>query len=103
MTDRRQLQNRRAHELQEFWFKGHNYTLGVGEFDDGGISEIFIDCAKLQSQSANDARDAGVCLSIALQCGVKIEAIRSAVTREEDGSPTGIIGQVLDMLAERRT
>lgn len=98
--NRAPLKNRRSHELQEFDFMGHHYTLGVGRFEDGGVYEIFIDCSKLQSQRANDARDAAVCLSIALQCGVQIEAIRSAVTRDEDGSPTGIIGFVLDLLAK---
>lgn len=99
MNARRSLNNRRAHELHEFWFRGKTYTMGVGRFDDRRVAEIFIDCSKVSSESANDARDAAVCLSIALQCGTPLDAIRAAVTREEDGSPSGIIGCVLDLLA----
>jgi hypothetical protein len=43
-------------------------------------------------------RDAAVCLSIALQHGVPAEAIRSAVTRDSHGEPSGIVGAVLDLL-----
>jgi len=100
MAARQTLRNRRAHELREFWFRGKSYTVGVGRFDDNQIAEIFIDCSKVSSESANDARDAAVCLSIALQCGTSIDAIRAAVTREENGDPAGIIGQVLDLLSK---
>lgn len=100
MNQRRTLANRRGHELHEFWFRNNAYVLGVGRFDDGAIAEIFIDCSKVTSESANDARDAAVCLSIAMQCGTPIDAIRAAVTREENGSPSGIIGHVLDLLSK---
>lgn len=99
MTARRHLPNCRLHESQNFWFRGKTYTLGVGRYEDGRLAEVFIDCSKVASESAHDARDAAVCLSIALQHGVPVDAIRAAVTREEDGSPSGIIGYVLDLLA----
>lgn len=97
---RRRLPNRRSHEAIGFAFRGYSYTLGVGRFDDGALAEIFIDCAKGSTPVAADARDAAVTLSIALQHGVPPEAIRAAVTRENDGQPSGIVGAVLDLLEQ---
>jgi hypothetical protein len=47
------------------------------------------------------ARDAAIVLSIAVQYGVPLEPIRHAVTRNADGSPSSIIGAVLERLAEK--
>ncbi len=95
---RSRLPNRRPHETIGFKFRGYAYTLGVGRFADGALAEVFIDCAKGSTPVAADARDAAVTLSIALQHGVPPEAIRAAVTREADGSASGIVGAVLDLL-----
>ncbi len=95
---RLRLPNRRAHEILEFQFRGLAYTVGVGRYQDGALAEVFIECSKGQSQLAADARDAAVCLSIALQYGVPAEAIRGAVTRESRGEPSGIVGAVLDLI-----
>ena len=97
---RHRLPNRRAHEIREFQFRGLRYSAGIGRYSNDALAEIFIECSKGQSQLAADARDAAVCLSIALQHGVPSEAIRSAVTRESDSSPSGIVGAVLDLIAE---
>jgi hypothetical protein len=96
--NRHRLPNRRAHEIIEFQFRGLAYTAGFGHFENGDLAEIFLECVKAQSQSAADARDAAVCLSIALQHGVPSEAIRCAVTRDGHGEPSGIVGAVLDLL-----
>lgn len=95
---RHRLPNRRAHETVGFTFRGLAYTAGVGRFPDGGLAEVFLDCRKGSSPLAADARDAAVCLSLALQFGTPAKAIREAVTREADGSPAGIVGAVLDLL-----
>lgn len=100
--NRRRLPNRRRHEVIDFSFRGYAYALGIGRFSDGSLAEVFIDCAKGSTPVAADARDAAVCLSLALQYGVPPDAIRSAVTRESDGSASGIVGAVLDLLAEER-
>ena len=81
-------------------FRGQNYHLSYSRFDDGGLAEIFITAAKTSTDAADDARDAALCLSIGLQYGVPVETIRKAVTRSSDGVPAGVIGAVLDMLAE---
>lgn len=99
--NRHRLPNRRAHEILEFQFRGLAYTAGVGRYQNGDLAEIFLECSKGQSQLAADARDAAVTLSIALQFGVPTEAIRSAVTRDSQGEPSGIVGAVLDLLQGR--
>lgn len=96
---RRLLPNRRAHEILEFEFRGLTYTAGVGRFENGGLAEVFVECSKVQSQLAADARDAAICLSIALQHGTPADAIRAAVTRDGQGEPSGIVGAVLDLIS----
>lgn len=91
------LPNRRPHETHDLEFQGQQFTLGVGRFDDGSLAEIFVDAEKT-SQFTAIARDAAVCLSIALQHGVPSQAMRDAVTRESNGEPAGLVGAVLDFL-----
>lgn len=100
MRDR--LPERRAHELLAMSFRGRDYTVGIGRFRDGRLAEVFIDTAKAGTDAADDARDAAITLSFALQNGADAESIRSAVTRDASGRPAGIIGAVLDLLAEGR-
>jgi hypothetical protein len=96
--NRSRLPDRRAHEIREFEFRGLQYSAGFGRYPNGGLAEIFIECSKGQSQLAADARDAAVTLSLAFQHGVPPEAIRSAVTRDSQNQPSGIVGAVLDLL-----
>ncbi len=97
---RRRLPNRRrAAELFDLSFKGGRYTIGASRFPDGSLAEIFVHPAKASCDLADAARDAAVTLSLALQFGAPAAAIRAAVTRESDGSPAGIVGAVLDLLA----
>lgn len=95
---RKNLKNRRDHDVAEFEFHGNEYTIGVGRFADGTPAEVFLDCRKITSESACIARDAAVVLSIALQYGVPLEIMRKAITREEDGEPSSVTGKVLDIL-----
>jgi hypothetical protein len=85
-----------------FEFRGAPYVAGAGRFPDGSLSEVFIDAvdttAKGMLPLSEDAKDAAVCLSIALQYGAPADVIRQAVTRTSDGLPTGIVGCVLDLL-----
>ena len=97
--NRARLPNRREHEVIAFEFRGLSYVVGVGRYPDGRPAEIFLDCGKGSSPVASDARDAAVAISIALQHCVPADDIRAAVTREADGSASGIVGAVLDLLA----
>jgi hypothetical protein len=97
---RARLPYRRPHETREFEFRGLRYSVGIGRFTDGTLGEVFLECSKTESQSAADARDAAICLSIAFQHGVPAETIRRAVARDAQGEPSGIVGAVLDLLAD---
>ncbi|WP_442896066.1 toprim domain-containing protein [Bradyrhizobium sp. AZCC 2289] len=45
------------------------------------------------------ARDGAVLLSLALQHGAELDNIRSAITRDEQGAPSSIVGAVVDQLS----
>jgi hypothetical protein len=99
MNRRRRLSNRRPNETQDFYFRGAPYTLCTSRFNDGSLAEVFIDCqSKGMLPLSDDAKDAAVCLSLALQFGCPANSIREAVTRTSDGEATGIIGCVLDII-----
>ena len=97
---RRRLPQRRSHELLDFEHAGHHYTAGLGFFETGGLAEIFINVPG-RSGSAIEAmaRDAAILTSICLQHGASVEIIRHALTRNSDGSASGPLGVVLDLLA----
>jgi hypothetical protein len=100
MQLRRQLPQRRSHELMDFEHAGHRYTAGLGFFETGGLAEVFINVPG-RSGSAIEAvaRDAAILTSICLQHGAPLETIRHALTRNSDGSASGPLGVVLDLLA----
>src|SRR4051794_22179925 len=97
---RRRLPQRRQHQLVDFEHAGFRYTAGLGFFDTGELGEIFINVPG-RSGSAIEAvaRDAAILTSISLQYGASLETIRHALTRNSDGSASGPVGVVLDLLA----
>src|SRR5262245_1799443 len=100
MTSRRRLPIRRAHQLLEFEHRGIRYTAGVGRFEDGTLAEIFLNTAK-QGTDVN-ARDAAVAASLLLQHGCSVDTLRQALTRNSDGSGSGLLACALDLIAEWR-
>jgi hypothetical protein len=92
------LPNRRTGETIAFQFRGAAYTATFSSFPDGRLAELFIDAAKPSNDAADDARDAAVAMSIALQHGTPLEAIRAALTRDGAGRPAGILGAALDAI-----
>ncbi len=99
---RARLPNRRVHETREFEFRGLRYSVGIGRFDDGSVAEVFLECAKAQSHSDADARDAAIAISLGLQHGVSAESLLSSVTRDSHGEPSSVIGAALDAIADCR-
>lgn len=101
---RRVLRQRRACETFEIAFgglaKGHTITLGF--YEDGTLGEVFINGGKTGEQVEAIARDGAVLLSLALQYGAELDNIRSAITRDEQGAPSSIIGAVIDQLGEAK-
>jgi ribonucleoside-diphosphate reductase alpha chain len=100
MSARHRLPNRRAHELIEFGHGGFRYTAGIGRFADGQLAEIFLTAAKTGTPLDAAARDAAIVASLALQHGTPVEIIQHALTRNSDGSASGPVGALLDLLAD---
>jgi len=98
MTERTRLSNRRYHETFSMRHWNLIYTIGLGKDTDGNVKEVFINCGRSGEQAETLARDSAVLLSIALQYGVPVEAMKKTITRNLDGSPTGPIGAIIDLL-----
>jgi len=96
---RRRLLDRRGLELVNFEHSGFRYTATIGRFPDGGLAEIFLNVDKSGTAIETIARDAAIVASIALQYGTPADVIRHAITRNGDGSASGPLGTLLDMLA----
>ena len=94
------LPQRRAAETFNIRFWNQPLTVTVGFYADGTPGEVFIDGGKTGQDLQNTARDAAVVLSLAMQHGTPIEAIRHAVTRNGFGSAASILGAVVDALSK---
>ena len=101
---RRQLASRRPavtfklnHQTQSGAEHRFLVTVGLYDRDHTDIGEIFINTA---GKSGNEAdticSDAAVAISLALQYGCPIEVLRSAMKRNSDGSPMGLLSHALD-------
>ena len=95
---RRILPQRRRAETFAVVHWNQPFTVTAGFFDDGTLGEVFIDSRKTGGDVDAIARDAAVLLSLALQHGVGIDVIRHAVTRCSNGTPSSILGAVVDAL-----
>jgi ribonucleoside-diphosphate reductase alpha chain len=98
MTERLRLRNRRPSETLSLEHAGLKYTVTISRFDDRRIAEAFIGNHKRGNASDVAARDAGILLSLLLQYGCPIETIRHAVLRNSNGSASGVVGSVLDLV-----
>src|ERR1700722_248546 len=100
MTERDRLPNRREHALVTFQTAdGFHYTAGLGYFADGRLAEIFLNADKVGTAIETAARDSAIIASLGLQCGVPVEMIRRALSRNENGKASGPLGTLLDLLA----
>ncbi len=94
------LLDRRDHNTMNFVTAADfSDTAGLGYFDDGRLGEIFVNAEKTGTAVETAARDSAVVASLALQHGVPPEAIRCALTGNGDGSASGALGTLLDLLA----
>lgn len=98
MIERRVLAQRRTCETRVIDFRGQKYQVTAGHYDDGSLGEVFIAGSKAGADMDAVCRDAAVVLSIAIQYGVPLSALSGATTRNPDGSPSTIIGAVIDRL-----
>lgn len=98
---RERLPNRREAEAMPFDWGGKTWTLHVGRFADGRIAEVFIaGQGEVAIWLEAMARDCGIIISIALQNGVPLGEMASAVTRDSKGAPASLAGTMLDRLIQ---
>jgi ribonucleoside-diphosphate reductase alpha chain len=97
------LPNRRSHVVIEFGHAGFIYTAGIGFFDDvcRQPAEIFLTTNKQGSLVDINARDGAIAASLLLQHGCPVETLRRALTRNGDGSASGPLAHVLDLLQQQ--
>jgi len=98
---RQRLANRRAALTFDFEHAGLKYTATVGRFPNGRVSELFLRNHKSNSGADVAAHDAAIILSFALQYGADLATIAKALSRDPRGTPTGVMGTVLDRLLAR--
>jgi hypothetical protein len=98
MSGRELLPNRRRCETRSFTHAGHHFSLTVGFYRDGRPAEIFLSNGKAGSGLEAVARDAAIVVSLALQHGVHLQTICSALTKDHDGSAATLLGAALDTL-----
>ena len=99
MILRRVLPQRRRSETFYMLHGTHKFMVTVGYYDNNEIGEVFVGGAKAGSEMDALCRDAAIVLSLALQHGTPLDLIQGAITREADGTPSTIIGAVVDRLA----
>lgn len=97
---RQVLPNRRPGEQFEIRHGNQNtpFTITTGRYPDGRIGEVFITGSKSGTAFEAVARDGAILLSLCLQHGASLETIKHAITREENGEPSTIVGAVVDHL-----
>jgi hypothetical protein len=95
---RERLPDRRFSENFTFELDGLRFTATVSHYDDGRISELFLNNHKAGNQTDTNARDAAIVLSFALQYGANAEEIRRALCRDSHGHALGPLGAALDLL-----
>jgi hypothetical protein len=103
MSGRKTLPQRRYSETFDVEFWKQNWRVTVGYYaDHKTIGEIFINASKTPGTDLDAAcRDSAVLISIALQYGAPIDIIKGALTRNLDGSPSSIVGAIVDRLEDR--
>jgi hypothetical protein len=98
MTERQRLPNKRASETFDIEVAGLRYKATISRFDDGGLAEVFVSNHKAGNASDVAARDAGILVSLCLQHGCDVTTISHALSRNTDGTASGVIGAVLDKI-----
>jgi hypothetical protein len=99
LTARKRLPDRRTHEIIAFEHDGFRYLASVGHFPDGKIGEVFLNADKLGTAIETQARDLAIVTSLYLQHNGSLQTLRGALTRNPDGSASGVLGRLLDLLA----
>jgi hypothetical protein len=100
MATRTRLPNRRCSVSFNCEHRGLGFSCTFSRLPDGRVGELFLSNHKVNSAVDVDVRDAGIILSFALQHGADLSAIARALSRDPRGTPTGIMGVVLDLISK---
>ena len=90
ITERRRLPHRRKGYTQKAIVGGHKVYLRTGEYEDGGVGEIFIDMHKEGAAFRSLMNNFAIAISIGLQYGVPLEEFVEAYTFTRF-EPSGIV------------
>lgn len=94
------LPQRRHGETFEFRHGPLVYTATIGRYQDGRIGELFLRSGKSGTDASLSAIETAIAVSFALQHGATIEQLRTAMPRTTAGTAEGVMGTLLDLLAE---
>lgn len=97
---RERLPQRRQAEVIEFVHDGFAFTASVGFHPDGRPAEVFLTGPKTGTALQIAVHDAAIAVSLALQHGCPVETLRRAFLRDALECPAGVLGHLLDILAE---
>jgi ribonucleoside-diphosphate reductase alpha chain len=89
-AERRKLPGRRKGYTQKAIVGGHKVYLRTGEYEDGGLAEVFIDMHKEGSAFRSLMNNFAIAISIGLQYGVPLEEFVEAFTFTRF-EPSGIV------------
>jgi hypothetical protein len=95
---RNRLPNRRPAETIAFERDNLKYHMTIGLYPDGRVGEIFLNAAHANSLLDVMAHDAAIVVSLALQFGCPLDAIRHALKRDGQGTAASPIGAALDLI-----
>ena len=99
MTARQRLPNRRMATTFDLQVAGLNYKVTIGRFPGNDLpAEIFISNHRSNSAADVAARDCGILISLLLQHGCDAQTIAHALSRNTDGSASGVAAAVLDKI-----
>jgi hypothetical protein len=98
MSERARLPHRRACETFNIEHAGLAYVVSVSYFAAGQPSEIFVSNHKRGGSVDVAVRDAGILVSLLLQHGCDAATIARAMTRNSNGSASGVVGAILDKI-----
>lgn len=75
-----------------------SYKVSIGHFPNGDLAEVSISNHRSNSSADVAARACGIFISLLLQQGCDVSAISHALSRNCDGSATGVAAAVLDKI-----
>lgn len=93
---REALPNRREIETLKFEHGGIKHHCSFSRYEDGRLSEIFVDAGKVTTGVQSIMRDGAIIISLALQFGAPAETLRHAMTRNDTGEAASPLGRLLD-------